>query len=125
MHPKLPNRLSKAIIYEDALLYACLATYPITPGHVVIIWKKDVPDLRRLPEREYDYLMDTVNAVRKAMIKALKVEKVYLVYMDEARHVHWQLVPRYNEKGFNVFLHTPTRIKDFALASTIKRHLVL
>ena len=84
------------MIYEDELLYACLATYPIARGHVVVVWKKDVTDLRRLSERDYDYLMDTVNALRSAMLKALGIRKVYLVYMDEANHVHWQLVPRYN-----------------------------
>jgi len=43
--------------------------------------------------------------------------------MDEARHVHWHLVPRYNEKGFDVFLHQPTKTEDFSLASKIKKHL--
>ena len=124
MHQKLPKPLLKAVIYEDQILYVCLATYPITQGHVVIVWKKDIPDLHRLAERDYDYLMDTVNAVRNAMLKALKVRKVYLIYMDEARHVHWHLVPRYNERGLDVFLHKPIRITDFALASRIKRRLV-
>lgn len=123
MRRSLPQPSSKAILYQDDLLYACLATHPITPGHVVVVWKKDVPDLRRLSEREYDYLMDTVNAVRTAMLKALKIKKVYLLYMDEARHVHWHLVPRYNEKGFDVFLHKPSKSKDFSLAQKIKRHL--
>lgn len=125
MHLKLPRPLPKAMVYEDQLLYVCLATHPIARGHVVIVWKKDVPDLRRLAERDYDYLMDTVNAVRNAMLKALKIRKVYLIYMDEARHVHWHLVPRYNEKGFDVFLHKPTKATDFSLAPKIKRHLVL
>ena len=124
MHQKLPKPLPKAVIYEDQIFYVCLATAPITQGHVVIVWKKDIPDLHRLAERDYDYLMDTVNAVRNAMLKALKVRKVYLIYMDEARHVHWHLVPRYNERGFDVFLHKPIRITDFALASRIKRRLV-
>ena len=124
MHSKLPKPLPKAIIYEDQILYVCLATYPITRGHVVIVWKKDVPDLRRLAERDYDYLMDTINSVRGAMLRALKIRKVYLIYMDEARHVHWHLVPRYNERGFDVFLHKPMKIIDFSLAPKIKRHLV-
>ena len=96
----------------------------IARGHVVIAWKQDTPDLRRLAERDYDYLMDTINAVRNAMLKALKIRKVYLVYMDEARHVRWRLVPRYNEKGFDVFLHKPTKTTDFSLVPKIKRHLV-
>lgn len=112
------------MIYEDKILYVCLATHPITRGHVVIVWKKNVPDLRRLAERDYDHLMNAVNAVRNAMLKALKIKKVYLIYMDEARHVHWHLVPRYNEKGFDVFLHKPAKVNDFSLAPKIKRHLV-
>ena len=90
----------------------------------MIVWKKDVPDLHRLAERDYDYLMDTVNSVRNAMLKALKIRKVYLIYMDEARHVHWHLIPRYNEKGFDVFLHKPIKVTDFSLVPKIKRHLV-
>jgi diadenosine tetraphosphate (Ap4A) HIT family hydrolase len=124
MHSKLPIPLPKAIIYEDQLLCVCLATHPIARGHVVIVWKNDVSDLRSLSERDYDYLMDTVNSVRNAMLEALKIRKVYLIYMDEVQHVHWHLVPRYNEKGFDVFLHEPTEIVDFSLTSEIKQHLV-
>lgn len=124
MYPELPRPSRKAIIYEDPNLYVCLATYPVTRGHVMIVWKKDIPDLRRLAERDYDYLMDTVNAVRNAMLKALKIRKVYLIYMDEARHVHWHLIPRYNEKGYDVFLHKPAKTKDFSLAPKIKEYLV-
>jgi diadenosine tetraphosphate (Ap4A) HIT family hydrolase len=123
MHPKLPKPLSKAIIYQDSFLYACLATHPIARGHVVVVWKKNVTDLRRLTDRDYDFLMDTVRAVRDAMIKVLKISKVYLIYLDEARQVHWQLVPRYNEKGYNVFLHQPKKITDFSLAQKIKQQL--
>ena len=124
MHSKLPKSSPKAIIYEDQILYVCLATHPIARGHVVVVWKKDVPDLHRLAERDYDYLMETVNFVRNAMLKALKIRKVYLIYMDEVRHVHWHLIPRYNEKGFDVFLHKPIKVTDFSLVSKIKRHLV-
>lgn len=104
-------------------MYACLATRPITPGHVVVVWKKDAADLRRLADRDYDFLMDTVKAVREAMLKALKISKVYLIYMDEAKQVHWQLVPRYNEKGYDVFLHEPKESADFSLAPKIKQEL--
>lgn len=124
MQSKLPKPPPNAIIYEDPALYVCLATYPITQGHVVIVWKKDISDLHRLAERDYDYLMDTVNAVRNAMLKALKIKKVYLIYMDEAQHVHWHLIPRYNEKGYDIFLHKPKRTADFSPALKIKRYLV-
>jgi len=75
MNSNLPKPNPKAIIYEDDKLYACLTTHPITQGHSVIVWKKDIKDLHFLNSRDYDYLMDTVNAVRDAMLKALKVKK--------------------------------------------------
>lgn len=124
MRAKLPAPSPKSIIYEDEKLYVCLASYSITTGHVVVIWKEDVSDLHLLPERDYDYLMDTVAAVRNALLKTFKIKKAYLIYMDEAKHVHWHLVPRYNEKGYDIFSHNPKILKDFSLAKKIKNNLV-
>ncbi len=115
---------SKSIIYDDEKLYVCLAKYAVTKGHTVVVFKKGVTDLKLLPDRDYDYLMDTVFAVRNALLKTLKVKKVYLFYMDEAKHVHWYLIPRYKEKGFDVFQHKPKVLKDFSLAKKIKKNLV-
>lgn len=111
------------MIYEDDKLYVCLSSFPITKGHTVVVWKKPVPDLNLLEREEYEHLMDMVDDVRGALLKALHVDKVYLLYMDEARHVHWHLVPRFNEEGFNVFSHEPTEISDFSLAKEIEREL--
>lgn len=113
-----PNEKTK--IYEDSKLYFCLANYPITQGHTIIVWKKPVKDLHLLSPKDYTYLMNKVDLLRNAMLKALKIKKVYLIYMDEAKHVHWHLIPRYNEKGYNLFKHKPSKIKDFSLAEKIK-----
>jgi len=115
---------AKSIIYKDQKLYICLAKYPVTKGHTVVVFKKGVTDLKMLPDRDYDYLMDTVFAARNALLKTLKVKKVYLFYMDEAKHVHWHLIPRYKKKGFDVFQHEPKALKDFSLAKRIKKNLV-
>lgn len=69
---RLPKPPQKSIIYKDQHLYVCLAKNPVTSGHVVVVWKKEVPDLHLLPDRDYDYLMDTVFAVRNALLKTLK-----------------------------------------------------
>jgi len=121
---KLPRPLKKSIIYNDQHLYVCLAKDSIANGHIVIVWKKEVPDLNLLPDRDYDYLMDTVFATRNALLKTLKIKKVYLIYMDEANHVHWHLVPRYKERGFDLFQNKPQILKDFSLAKKIKKNLV-
>ncbi|KKQ21676.1 MAG: hypothetical protein A3G45_02610 [Candidatus Staskawiczbacteria bacterium RIFCSPLOWO2_12_FULL_37_15] len=114
----------KSIIYEDDILYVCLAKKPIAVGHTIVVFKQDVSDLSKLPDRDYDYLMDTVFATRNGLMKTLKVKKVYLVYMDETKHVHWHLIPRYKEKGFDVFKKASDILQDFSLADKIKKNLV-
>lgn len=125
MNSKLPKPYKQAIIYDDKKLYACLANFPIVKGHSVIVWKKDVPDLHLLSKKDYKYLMDKVDEVRNALLKTLRLKKVYLIYMDEANQVHWHLIPRYNEKGFDLLKHKPAKLKDFSLAEKIKCNLVL
>jgi len=124
MNAKLLKPSPKSIIYEDKILYVCLATYPITKGHVVVALKENISDLHLLSDRDYDYLMDTVYTARNALLKTLKIKKVYLIYMDEIKHVHWHLVPRYNIKGYDIFSHKPKILKDFSLAKKIKSNLV-
>ena len=107
--------------YEDDRVYVCLASEPIAKGHTIVAWKKDVSDLHLLSREDYEHLMDVVDMARSALQKLLNIEKVYLVYMDEIKHVHWHLIPRYNEQGYNVFLHEPLRTRDFSLASPLKK----
>ncbi len=112
-----------SLIYQDKVLYACLASFPMTKGHTIVAWKKPVSDLHLLSKKDYEHLMNAVDAIRNALIKTLGVEKVYLVYMDEIKHVHWHLIPRYNKKGFNLLEHDPKETKDFRLAEQIRKHL--
>ena len=121
---KFPKPLKKSLIYSDESLYICLAKFPITRGHVIVALKNKVSDLKLLSDRDYDYLMDTVFATRNALLKTLRVKKVYLFYMDEANYVHWHLIPRYKEKGFNIFKSRFNNLKDFSLVKKIKNNLI-
>lgn len=120
----LPKPPKAAIVYEDAHVYACLASYPLTRGHTIVVWKRPVRDLHLLSCDEVEHLMDVVDLVRDALLAALHLEKVYLMYLDEARHVHWHLVPRYNERGFNVLAHKPKPVRTFPLAPTLRKEVV-
>lgn len=122
---KLPKPYKNAIIYEDKKLYACLANYPIIKGHTVVVWKAKVTDLHLLSKNDYEYLMDRVDEIRTAMIKALKIRKVYLLYMDEVNQVHWHLVPRYTKKGFEALIGKPGKLRNFKLDDTIRKSLVI
>lgn len=119
----LPKPIESAIIYQDKKLYACLANFPIAPGHTVVVWKKSVKDLHLLSKKDYLYLMDIVDKIRNAMLKTLKVKKVYLIYMDEANQVHWHLVPRYEKKGYAVFEAKPKKLNNFKLDDEIRKNL--
>jgi diadenosine tetraphosphate (Ap4A) HIT family hydrolase len=119
----LPKPFNSAIIYEDKKLYACLANFPIVEGHSVVVWKKKVTDLHLLSKKDYLYLMNIVDKVRSAMLKTLKVKKVYLVYMDEANQVHWHLIPRYDVKGYEVFKKKPKKLTNFKLDDEIRKNL--
>jgi diadenosine tetraphosphate (Ap4A) HIT family hydrolase len=120
-----PKPFKNAIIYRDDKLYACLANKPIVRGHVVVIWNKPVKDLHLLSRPDYEYLMDRVNDIRRAMMKTLKVKKVYLLYMDEISHVHWHLIPRYNKSGIQNLTGRPGKIKDFTLDDKIRKNLII
>lgn len=86
--------------------------------------KKEVSDLHLFSDGNYDYLMDTVFVERNALLKTLKIKKVYLIYMDETNHVYWHLVPLYKESGFDLFQYKPKVLKNFSLAKKIKKNLV-
>ncbi len=125
MQTTFPKPKKESVIYEDNKLYACLASFSIVRGHTVIIWKDKVEDLHLLSRKDYEYLMDKIDIIRNALLKTLKLKKVYLLYMDEANQVHWHLIPRYNLKGYNIFKHNPAPVTNFSLAQKIKENIVL
>jgi len=112
-----------SIFYEDDRVYACLASHPIAKGHSVVVWKSPVKDLHLLSRKDYEHLMNVVDITRGVLLKTLKLRKVYLVYADEVEQVHWHLVPRFDEKGFNILTHKPSLLKDVSLAEKIKSNL--
>ena len=107
------NTPPDSVFYEDNKLFVALAYDSLTKGHSVIVWKDKVEDINSLSSNDYEYLMDVVNVTRETLKVYYKVEKVYLMYLDEVKQVHWHLIPRYNEKGFNVLNHTPNKLDNF------------
>ena len=109
----IKNTPRDSVIFEDSKVIVALAYEPITKGHSVVIWKNGEEDINKLNIEDYEYLMDVVDVTRDTLKKFYNLEKVYLMYLDESKWVHWHLVPRYNEKGFNVLNHKPKKINDF------------
>ena len=103
----------ESIFFEDNRVYVALAHHAITEGHTVVVWKGDAADISKLSTNDYEYLMDVVDVARNSLKKQFGVEKVYLLYFDEAQHVHWHLIPRYIEKGFAALQHEPVVLSVF------------
>lgn len=103
----------ESVFYEDSKVTVALAFKPLTAGHSIVIWKNGDTDINKLNTDDYEYLMDVVDVTRDTLREFFKIEKVYLMYLDETNWVHWHLIPRYNEKGFSVLSHEPEVITDF------------
>ena len=123
---KLPVAPPESLIFDNDRVYVCLASYPLTHGHRVVVWKDEtIKDLSLLSCDQYDYLMNVVDVTRDTLLKVLNLEKIYLLYMDEVKQVHWHLIPRYDEQGINILAHIPKLITDFSLATELKKELAI
>jgi diadenosine tetraphosphate (Ap4A) HIT family hydrolase len=116
----IENTPKESIFYEDNKVIVALAHEPITKGHSVVIWKNREVDINNLSTEDYEYLMDVVDVTRESLCKYYSTDKVYLMYLDECKWVHWHLVPRYNEKGFNILKNQPIKTDDFSDVEKLK-----
>lgn len=119
---KFPEPMEGSVFYEDEFTYACLAFHPIADGHAIIVWKADIEDLNDLSEEDHAYLMSVMYRVRKALLTAYGVPKVYVVYLDEALHVHIHLIPRKEgeERGFSLMVRPHGELNDLSMVSVLR-----
>jgi len=111
---EFPEPQEGSVFYEDEKVYACLAFNPIVKGHTIVVWREDVEDLNDLNLEDVLYLMSIVCRVRQALLKVYNTDKVYVCYLDEARHVHFHLLPREKggETGFRLLLRPHGELID-------------
>jgi len=122
---EFPEPMEGSVFYEDEVTYACLAFHPIRDGHTIIVWKADVEDLNDLSEENHAHLMNVMYKVRKALLIAYGVPKVYVAYLDEALHVHIHLFPRKEgeEMGFGLMARPHGELTDLSMVSILRSFL--
>lgn len=114
---EFPEPKEGSVFYEDEKVYACLAFHPIVAGHSIVVWKANVEDLNDLTPDDYHYFIEIVYRVRRALLSVFDTDKVYLAYLDEARHVHASLFPRKRSskmEGFELMAQPPGELTDFS-----------
>ena len=81
-------------VYEDDLTYAFLDHTPKTPGHTLVISKKQAAYVWDLPDEDYQALMKTVNKVAKRIKEVLGPKWVGMQVEGVAiEHAHVHVFP--------------------------------
>lgn len=80
-------------IYEDAKTFAFLDIHPETPGHTLVIPKKEVDKIYDLPDEDYQALMQTAKKLSKHMEQKLGARILWKVVGTDVPHAHVHLEP--------------------------------
>jgi histidine triad (HIT) family protein len=81
-------------IYEDKLCFAFLDIHPKTPGHTLVVPKKQVDEFQDLPEEDYLAVMKTVKAVANRQKDVLGAKRVGVeIIGGDVPHAHVHVFP--------------------------------
>ena len=80
-------------IYEDEKTMAFLDINPETPGHTLVIPKKEVDKIYDLEDEDFNALMHTVKMLSKHMEQVLGARTLWKVIGSDVPHAHVHLLP--------------------------------
>ena len=80
-------------IYEDDKTFCFLDINPETPGHTLVVPKKEIDKIYELPDEDYHALMDAAKKVSAHMEKVLGTRTLWKVIGTEVPHAHIHLLP--------------------------------
>ena len=89
------------LIYEGDLIYISQDRYPVSPGHVLIVPKRHVPEYFDCTKHEITELWESVNLAKEIIEKDHKPDSyniginVSKVAGQSVPHTHIHLIPRY------------------------------
>jgi histidine triad (HIT) family protein len=81
-------------IYEDDKTLAFLDIHPKTPGHTLVVPKKQIDQFQDLPDEDYLALMQTVKKVAKRQKDVLGASRIGLEVIGvDVPHAHIHVFP--------------------------------
>ena len=81
-------------IYEDDKIIAFLDIYPIRPGHVLVVPKKQIDQFDELDNDDYLAMFDVTKKVAKKLKDKLGVERACLrIEGFDVPHAHVHVIP--------------------------------
>lgn len=90
----IEKELPSFCIYEDETVFAFLDIHPITPGHTLVVPKKQVEFVWDLEAQDYRAVMDTAQKLARHLRAQLGVAFIgeQVIGVDVA-HAHVHLIP--------------------------------
>ncbi len=104
-------------LYEDEKTIAILDIFPIAKGHTLIIPKNHSDTLYDISVEDAQAVGGTVSRVTKVVKQVLKCDGVNVYQgnekaaMQEIMHVHFHVIPRYEDDGI-VFMAQKSELKE-------------
>lgn len=92
-------------VFSNEHLFAFMDIGPLNKGHVLIVPKKHYPTMFEVPPEFGAELLKTMQVLGKAIIDATGAGGLNVVQNNFAPsgqavfHVHWHLIPRFEEDG--------------------------
>lgn len=81
-------------IYEDDKTFAFLDIHPKSPGHTLVVPKKQIDEFQDLPDEDYLALMQTVKKVAKRLKEVLGAKRIGLQVIGvDVPHAHIHVFP--------------------------------
>jgi histidine triad (HIT) family protein len=109
-------------VYEDELTFAFLDIHPKTPGHVLVIPKKQVDLLWDLSDEDYQAVMVTSKKVAKRIEEVLGPERVGLIVEGVGvPHAHVHVFPFNSLQEFHHVADQNAEPDHAALAEMAKK----
>jgi len=109
-------------IYEDDATFAFLDIHPVTPGHTLVIPKKQVEFLWDLDTEDYQAVMATAKHIALHLRDALKVPYIGVkVVGTDVPHTHVHLIPFRSSHEFHAEVDLTADPDHAALAAIAEK----
>jgi len=106
-------------LYENDNVFVFLDINPYTRGHTLVIPKKHYQDIFDIPDKELEILIKEVKKVAELQRDKLKVKDINIFQRNgllagqEVDHIHFHVVPRYENDEVEMLPRGQYTGKDF------------
>jgi histidine triad (HIT) family protein len=123
----LSGDLPANYVYQDDVAVSIMDINPVTPGHLLVLPRKHLPDLVDLDDATAAHMMNVARRMATGLRASDENVKGINLYLadgpdagQEVAHAHLHVVPRYADDGFGLRVNygEPPRRDELAATAT-------